>query len=680
MSDVFISYGHSTAARQARGAADALRALGYSVWLDDDLPAHRAFTPEIEAQLTAAKAALVIWSAEGAKSHWVLSEANRAREDNKLLQLRIDGARLPMPFDQIQCADLSGWSGEGEHPAWGKVAASVQDLVRPGALSLIAAVTVPATTAPAEPLLAVLAFDNLSGDPEMAYFSDGVSEEILDTVARGSDLRVIAPSSSFQFRGPHKAVRSVAANLKATHLLDGSVRRSGSRVRIAARLIECAGETTIWSNRFDRELANVFELQDEIAEAVASALKIALAPTPKPSVIRPETYEAYLRAQPLVHTITWHIDEAAARLLEQAVAGAPTFAAAWESLAVARAKLLRSGGSSQPYVEARAGVVHAAETALRLDPTRGRAQLAISLLEPWAAYAQREAGLDRALAANENDSLLILWRSMQLSFVGRARAALDEAYRAAALDPLLTPFRQSMIATPLGHLGRYQESLKLWDEWLREPERANFLGALGHAANMGDWERFDRYEALLPPGQLLGEPASDRLIRRSFAILRTNDQEAKVRAVGRARVFVRETGTYPLDGFGQLASFGLRDEAYELAEAASFDHMFRPDGPLPAMTYGPHVIFERYRDGGLPADPRFLRLCGKLGLVSYWMDTGNWPDCADEVPYDFRAEARKVAAEGLARRGLPKRRQLVRFRDRSLCPLLALSGPAGSDS
>jgi TolB-like protein len=131
--EVFISYGHSTAARQARGAAAALRALGYSVWLDEDLPAHRAFTPEIEAQLSAAKAALIIWSAEGAKSHWVLSEANRAREANKLVQLSIDGARLPMPFDQIQCADLSGWSGEGEHPGWGKVAASVRELVGPTA-------------------------------------------------------------------------------------------------------------------------------------------------------------------------------------------------------------------------------------------------------------------------------------------------------------------------------------------------------------------------------------------------------------------------------------------------------------------------------------------------------------------------------------------------------------------
>src|SRR5215469_14076200 len=152
MPDVFISYGHSTAARQARGAAAALRALGYSVWLDDELPAHRAFTPEIEAQLTAAKAALIIWSAEGAKSHWVLSEANRAREDNKLVQLRIDGARLPMPFDQIQCADLAGWSGVGEHGSWAKVAASVADLVRhDGGLS---ATPAPVPAAAAEPLLA----------------------------------------------------------------------------------------------------------------------------------------------------------------------------------------------------------------------------------------------------------------------------------------------------------------------------------------------------------------------------------------------------------------------------------------------------------------------------------------------------------------------------------------------
>ena len=129
LSDVFISYAHSTTAQQARAAADALRAAGYSVWLDDDLPAHRAFSREIDAQLTAAKAALVIWSAEAAMSDWVLSEADRARSEHKLVQLRLDGARLPMPFDQIQCADLSDWTGDSLHPGWAKVVSSVAELV-----------------------------------------------------------------------------------------------------------------------------------------------------------------------------------------------------------------------------------------------------------------------------------------------------------------------------------------------------------------------------------------------------------------------------------------------------------------------------------------------------------------------------------------------------------------------
>src|SRR6516162_7251350 len=166
MADVFISYAHTTG-RQAQAAAAALRVAGYSVWLDDDLAVHREFTQAIEEQLTAAKAALVIWSADAARSAWVLSEANRAREDRKLVQLVIDKTRLPMPFDQVQCADLAGWTGEGEHPSWRRVIASIGELV--GAKGPSLAHTAP--PAAVEPLLAVLPFDDLSGDPEMDYFS-----------------------------------------------------------------------------------------------------------------------------------------------------------------------------------------------------------------------------------------------------------------------------------------------------------------------------------------------------------------------------------------------------------------------------------------------------------------------------------------------------------------------------
>jgi predicted ATPase len=128
MSDVFISYARSTAV-QAQAAAEALRALGYGVWLDDELPAHRAYGDVIDEHLSAAKAVLVIWSDEAVKSDWVRSEANRAREDRKLVQARVDNTRLPMPFDQIQCADVSGWKGEVDHPGWLKVIGSAAVLV-----------------------------------------------------------------------------------------------------------------------------------------------------------------------------------------------------------------------------------------------------------------------------------------------------------------------------------------------------------------------------------------------------------------------------------------------------------------------------------------------------------------------------------------------------------------------
>lgn len=136
----------------------------------------------------------------------------------------------------------------------------------------------PDTATVCEALVAVLPFENLSDEAGMGYFSDGISEEILQAVSRRTDLKVIGRSASFQFRGSQKALTHVAEQLRATHVLDGSVRRSGEQVRITAYLIECESQTTLWSDRFDRRLADVFALQDAIAEAVATALTQALGP------------------------------------------------------------------------------------------------------------------------------------------------------------------------------------------------------------------------------------------------------------------------------------------------------------------------------------------------------------------------------------------------------------------
>jgi hypothetical protein len=143
MTDVFISYARSTQA-VARMVAGALRGLGYEVWLDDQLPAHRAYADVIEERLAAARSVVVIWSADAARSEWVRSEAEAARVARKLVQLTTDRARLPMPFDQIQCVDLSGWTGEPDAPAWRQVTTSIAELTA-GASALTGAGARPAT-------------------------------------------------------------------------------------------------------------------------------------------------------------------------------------------------------------------------------------------------------------------------------------------------------------------------------------------------------------------------------------------------------------------------------------------------------------------------------------------------------------------------------------------------------
>ena len=129
MTDIVVSYARSTEP-QARQVADALAALGYDVWRDNQLPVHRGYAEVIEERLATAKAVVVLWSADAAKSEWVQSEADRARAGRKLVQLSLDGAALPTPFDRIQCADLAGWAGDLGAPAWRRVVASIEALTR----------------------------------------------------------------------------------------------------------------------------------------------------------------------------------------------------------------------------------------------------------------------------------------------------------------------------------------------------------------------------------------------------------------------------------------------------------------------------------------------------------------------------------------------------------------------
>ncbi len=365
MADVFVSYARSTE-KQARQVADARRAAGYDVWRDDELPAHRAYGEVIEERLRSAKAVVVVWSMDALRSQWVRAEADAAREAGTLVQLSIDGTMPPMPFNQIQCADLRFWDGETDSPGWRKVEGSIAALAGTPSPS---AAKGPGKASARKISICVLPFSNMSGDAEQEYFSDGISEDIITDLSKISALSVIARNTAFTFKGAAMDVKKVAAELGVSHVLEGSVRKAGSRVRITAQLIDGKAGDHVWAERYDRDLTDIFAIQDEISKAIVSALQVKLLPKEKKAIehrgtTSSEAYNLYLMARQ--HWISGNDgdsrrDEVVVRICKQATALDPDYAKAWALMALAQSELRFR--HDKPV-----DALPAAERALELDP------------------------------------------------------------------------------------------------------------------------------------------------------------------------------------------------------------------------------------------------------------------------------------------------------------------------
>jgi adenylate cyclase len=426
MSEIFISYARSTA-DHARRIAEALRELGYGVWRDDELPAHRSYAEVIEERLTGAKAVVVVWSAEAVRSEWVRSEANRAREDHKLVQLSVDGSRLPMPFDQIQCADLVGWTGEPEAQSWKKVVESIAELTGGAAKAKSKAAAESRRVS-----ICVLPFANMSGEAEQEYFSDGVTEDIITDLSKVSALEITSRNTAFTFKGKSISVADVARQLGVNHVLEGSVRKAGSRVRITAQLIEGASDSHIWAERYDRDLHDIFALQDEISQAIVSALKLKLLPQEKKAIEQRgtnsvEAYNLYLMARQHREMASYdpRQQETIIRLCERAIEIDPTYARAWETMASAQATLRYQFGRKGD------GGAAATERALALDPDLAEAH-ARRARELHRAGRRDEAfaELERALRLDP-ESYDVNTRAANLYYVERRFAEAASFFRKA---------------------------------------------------------------------------------------------------------------------------------------------------------------------------------------------------------------------------------------------------------
>ena len=339
MADVFVSYARSDKARVAPLVA-AIEAQGWSVWWDPEIAAGQEFDRQIATELKSAAAVVVVWTPTSVESRWVRGEARDAADRGVLVPVRFDGAELPIDVRAIHTTNLDGW---GENPA----SAAVQELLRslgaminrqraPQPASAAAPLPTP-LAAPAGISICVLPFANMSGDPEQEYFSDGISEDIITDLTKVSALGVVSRNTAFNFKGKSVEVAQVARQLKVSHVLEGSVRKAGGRVRITAQLIDAAKDNQVWAERYDRDLNDIFALQDEISEAIVKALKLKLLPEEKKAIEQRGTenvdaYNLYLMARQNYATGIEQDPrraEASVRLCRRATEIDPTYARAW---------------------------------------------------------------------------------------------------------------------------------------------------------------------------------------------------------------------------------------------------------------------------------------------------------------------------------------------------------------
>jgi serine/threonine protein kinase len=308
------------------------------------------------------------------------------------------------------------------------------------------------------PSIAVLPFANMSRDADDEYFSDGLAEEIINRLVQVPGLKVIARTSAFAFKGKNEDIRRIADTLGVTTVLEGSVRRAGSRLRVMAQLIHAADGAHLWSQRYDREMADIFDVQDEISAAIATALQVKLAPTPERRMPTVAAYEAYLKYRSYQWQFTPEATQRSRECLEQAIALDPMFALPYVGLA--DSYLALSSVGAIPSHEAMPRARELARRALELDPDLPEAHAMLGIVAGHYDFDWVEA--TRRFAAARRDQMsphLRQWHAQfHLLAIGRAEDGLAEHGRVLEDDPLCQTWYY-MWSANLSALGRQQDAL-----------------------------------------------------------------------------------------------------------------------------------------------------------------------------------------------------------------------------
>ena len=517
---------------------------GYSVWWDRHLAGGDEFSEEIEKELEAAKTVIVGWSADGSKSRWVKDEAGIAARDGKLIAISLDGTEPPIGFKQFHAIDFKGddavfaevkrsvelkLNNDDAPPPPVRAASETQPKPARGnsrSNLLIAAVIVMATlvagfvvirgftksTPPAQDTsteiagadaqqpaddyrsIAVLAFSDLSAQGDQEYFSDGIAEELLNVLARETNLRVAARTSSFAFKGKEQSIGAIGKALNVDAVLEGSVRKAGEKLRITAQLIDAQTGFHLWSQTYDRELTDIFAIQDEIAKAIVGSLPTTGAPQEVAAVqhTNREAYDFFLQGRHHMARRTRPAIKQAKALFERSLVIEPEYAPSWAGLAMS-ALLLRRGPGTYGDLdlnEVAAIAGQAIEKAMALDPMLAEAFAAKGLY--LGQQGDRRGSIDavrRAIELNPSTPNARHLLYLALASEGEFREAYAVIDEAAAFDPLSGIILENHVASLIDR-GRTKDALgvarRLFDlhpDWpLAKSALANSYSADGQFA------------------------------------------------------------------------------------------------------------------------------------------------------------------------------------------------------
>ena len=364
---------------------------------------------------------------------------------------------------------------------------------------------------PDKPSIAVLPFDNMSGDTEQEYFSDGITEDIITELARFRSLFVIARNSSFSFKGQAIEAKEVARKLGVRYLVEGSVRRAGNRVRVTAQLIDASQDTHLWAERYDRELKDIFAVQDEVANAIVTAIEPELVSAERARARRKppnnmDAWEWYQRGLWHLYQFSPQENNTAQEMFQRSIALDPGFAQPYAALAYSLFYDLLIGYVTDPG-DRLARAHEAGKTAVTLDDKDSFSHYALGrVCTLLGKHDEAIEALDMAVALNPNFALAHHGRGYVLTMIGRAEEALDEydeALRLSPRDPLAFGM-MTMRSITLILLKRHDEAV----EWARRSQR--YPGA----AQVG-WTHAHEASALAHLGRIDGARAA---LSRTLAI------------------------------------------------------------------------------------------------------------------------------------------------------------------